>query len=177
MKKIIYTTMISLMTLQVQAQGVEFGIKAGINIANCNISTRYPTLNISDHIAAFHGGVYLKIDVTKKISIQPEMLYSIQGYDRDLGNTDLIAMSRGPVPLVFHERLTYLQFPVLFRYNIVPKFNLHVGPQFSYLVAANRVYDYTVGSSTSNTRDAYAAVLICHVDLMVESDMLQDYRI
>jgi Outer membrane protein beta-barrel domain len=140
MKKIICVIVISLFTLQVWAQGLEVGIKAGLNISNTSISQGSISVNGSS-LAAFHGGVYFKIGMTEKISIQPELLYSVQGYDVSSGGTTV------------EQRLTYIQLPVLFRYNIVPEFNLHAGPQYSYLANA----DVTVGSNTSSDKDSYTS--------------------
>src|SRR5690606_12278549 len=55
-----------------------------------------------------------------KLSLQPELLYSMQGADFD--DTDE------------EYKLDYLLLPVLAKYYIVDKFNVHLGPQAGYLI-------------------------------------------
>ena len=102
------------------AQGVSFGIKAGLNLAKESASGSGITIN-SDNRANFHGGVYLKAMLTPNFGIQPELLYSGQGGGSG-SNSDKFA---------------YLNIPVMFRYNIVPMFNIQAGPQLGLLLSAS----------------------------------------
>lgn len=101
------------------AQGVSFGIKAGLNFAKETVSISGVNAN-TDSKTAFHGGVYAKIMFSGKLGLQPELLYSAQGGQVSGASDDY----------------TYLNVPVLLRYNVAPLFNLHVGPQLGLLMSA-----------------------------------------
>jgi hypothetical protein len=142
MKKIISAIVISIFTLQVQAQGLDFGIKAGLNIANTTTTSGSFQLNTST-VSDFHAGVYMKAALTGKISIQPEIFYSMQGYE--LGSATV--------------KTSYLQIPVLFRYNFVPIFNIHAGPQYGILLSASSTPSGTTTDSFSSGDFSWVAGL------------------
>ena len=98
----------------------QFGIKAGINGAildgqNIEMETRYKT--------TFHAGVFARIPVLGPLSIQPEVLYSLQGseFRSTLAN--------------YETKLHYLNVPVLARVKVGPMF-AEAGPQFGVLLGA-----------------------------------------
>lgn len=118
------------------AQGVSFGLKAGVNFANQTIETSSISLS-PDGRTGFHGGVYLTGMVTEHFGIQPEVYYSMQGSEFNVGNTTT------------KINMDYLSIPVLFRYNITDFFNIHVGPQFGIVMKA----ETKSGSNTADFKD------------------------
>lgn len=108
------------------AAHAQLGVKAGINAAVLDgenlgsTSTRYKTY--------YHAGVLYEMKVLGPVSIQPELLYSLQGSSirNAIGNYD--------------ARLHYLNMPVLAKVTVGPVF-VEAGPQLGFLVAndeANR---------------------------------------
>ncbi|RSK42734.1 porin family protein [Hymenobacter perfusus] len=98
----------------------QFGVKAGINAAVLDgenlgsTSTRYKTY--------YHAGLLYEAKVLGPVSIQPELLYSLQGSSirTAIGNYD--------------ARLHYLNLPVLAKITVGPVF-VEAGPQVGFLVA------------------------------------------
>ena len=54
-----------------------------------------------------------------RLRLQGDVLYSQQGAEFDLGKVDL----------------DYVNVPIVFKYYLVKRLNLHVGPQFGFLVS------------------------------------------
>lgn len=111
----------------VLAQGFGLGIKAGINIANQDISATGFSPETTSQIG-FHGGVFAVFMFTEKMGIQPELLYSTGGSEVEITGE------------IYTEKLGYIILPVLFRYNISDVFSLHAGPQFGFLMSAEEEY-------------------------------------
>jgi len=128
MKKVSATLLlISICSAGLYAQGLGFGIKAGANFANQNISgsgsfdTKMKVL--------FHGGVFVTVMFSEKLGVQPELLFSMQGCKYDITGYD------GGLTT------NYLILPILVRYNINDMFSVHAGPQFGFLLSAEEEFD------------------------------------
>jgi hypothetical protein len=102
------------------AQGLDFGIKAGVNIANEKYSGDFDT--DTKAIVLFHGGVFVTWMFSEKLGLQPEVLFSMQGSEEDGYDYKVIT--------------NYINIPVLVRYNITDMFSVHAGPQFGILLSA-----------------------------------------
>ncbi len=113
MKKLFFTCFLLIITLQSKAQGIDLGVKAGLNFANL---TDAANLN-SDSKTGYTFGIFAGIKFTKKIAIQGDILYSAQGL-KDLD-------------------LNYVNVPIVLRYFVFKKLNLQVGPQFGFIVDDN----------------------------------------
>ena len=104
-----------IVSLEVHAQGIGIGIKAGANFANqsiTDISTSSKT--------GFHGGAYVILAFSEKWAIQPEVFYSAQGAE---------------LPDEISE-FNYMSIPVLVRWKPINLLSFEVGPQFSMLMDA-----------------------------------------
>jgi len=114
MKKILLVAAMLLGTFATQAQGVDFGIKAGANFANFNgdgVDT--------EGITSWHAGAVLELGLTPTFSVQGEALYSSIGAKIEDGN-DI--------------NLDYVSVPVLAKFYVLPeKVSIVAGPQFSFL--------------------------------------------
>jgi hypothetical protein len=134
MKKIIYLLLIIILTSTslVQSQSLKFGLKAGINLAN------YSGSDISTStITSFHAGLVSELKVFKNFSLQPELLYSMQGAEIDeLGQQ-------------FTNELGYVSIPVLAKFYLDRNLSLELGPQFSFLLNERN----NVQAGDSNTFD------------------------
>lgn len=131
MKKIIGLLLLAIIsTTQMSAQiqgtssangrsgGILFGAKAGLNVSSLGGDAIY---NYSTK-PGFHLGAVLEVPFSDKISVQPEVLISLQG-------------SGG----FFLEDLNfwYLNIPVLGKYNVWDKLHIEAGPQIGFLLSNN----------------------------------------
>ena len=118
MKKLVLITAMAIFGLtNVNAQDIEFGAKLGINFASI---TGDNTKNLDPIASIINFGVYSEIPVNEKLSFQPEIMYSIQGYS--VGN-DIVS-------------LNYLNFPLMGKYYVAKGLSLEAGPQIGFLLSA-----------------------------------------
>lgn len=112
MKKLILLVIVAFTATQINAQGIDLGIKAG-----ANFSTFHDASGL-DNKTGLLVGAFAAVKFNDKFAIQPEILYSQQGADSDLGDFDL----------------DYINVPVMFKYKLIGPLNVQVGPQFGFLV-------------------------------------------
>lgn len=118
----------------------QLGVKAGINGAVLNgdelgsTSTKYKTY--------YHAGIFYEADLIGPVSIQPELLYSLQGgsFKDALGSYD--------------AKLHYLNLPILAKVTVGPVF-VEAGPQFGFLVSKDASGDLNVSSSGNGPYSSY----------------------
>ncbi len=92
-----------------------FGIKGGVNFANL-------TGNDSDGFkgqTGFHIGALVEFGLVGRLSIQPELLYSVQG--AEIGGENY--------------KLNYATLPVMLKFDIDGSLSVHAGPQFALLAS------------------------------------------
>lgn len=123
MKKIVFIFAMLAGTFAAQAQGIDFGIKAGANFSNFSGDVD------SDGITSFHAGAVLELNIVPMFSVQAEGLFSSMGAKyKDNGNVDFLNSARD-------INLDYISVPVLAKFYVLPdRFSLMAGPQFSFLV-------------------------------------------
>jgi hypothetical protein len=122
MKKIFLAAAMLLGVMTTQAQGIDFGIKAGANFAKFNGDLD------SDGITSFHAGAVLELNIVPMFSVQAEGLFSSVG-----GKAKYDADGLGGVARDIN--LDYISVPVLAKFYILPNtLSLTAGPQFSFLV-------------------------------------------
>jgi hypothetical protein len=113
-----------------------FGIKAGANFSNDNgnglngVST--------STLTGFNGGVFFKVPVAGHLAIQPELLYSGQGFKANEGGYDA----------TFTEN--YINIPVLLKYRFPMGLFIETGPQLGFLMSANAKIQGASASDKSN---------------------------
>jgi hypothetical protein len=105
-----------------QALPVEFGVKAGLNISNVHVQNS----NNPDSRASFYAGGLAHIHISKQFALQPEIMYSGQGYLQSIANTD------------YKTRLGYVNIPVLAQLMFGEGFRFETGPQLGLLAGAHR---------------------------------------
>ena len=105
-----------------------FGIKGGFNLADVYGDSKANFAN-SSNSKTFHAGIYGQYGFNNRLSIQPELLYSRQGFQGTSTNTP----TSGTPATVNDRRLDYLQLPVLLVFNILDNVSIHAGPQVSLL--------------------------------------------
>lgn len=119
MKKLL----IAVLLLIVGVTHAQLGIKGGANFSN--IDGKIEGIKLETRIS-YHIGAFWEIPIIEGLSLQPELLYSVQGADIDsshpLDNVDL----------------KYVNVPVLLKLYIMShKLSIEAGPQFGYLTDHN----------------------------------------
>jgi hypothetical protein len=116
------------------------GIKGGINIATQTTTGEGENV-YTENLLRYHGGVYFNIFFLDKLAFQPELMVSGKGSkwnDPSYDTSDL---------------LTYIDLPLLIRYQPIKLINIHAGPQFGYLISAKQ--DPLDGSEKIDIKDWY----------------------
>ena len=114
------------------AQDMKFGVKAGLNLANT-------TANGASMKVGGNFGVFGDFKVSDKFSVQPEILYSMQGAKASATNsfggitvTDEVTQSLG-----------YINIPVMGKFLVTNDLSLQVGPQIGFLMTVKEEYVQT----------------------------------
>lgn len=92
------------------------GIRAGVNLSNFRGDAQAVTLNVGPT-----AGLYYRIGISDIFTVQPELMYSMQGSRFD-GTQNQI-----------NDRLSYLNLPVVAQVWLAPGFNIHAGPYVGVL--------------------------------------------
>jgi len=100
-----------------KAQGVEFGLKGGLNFSTLGDSETREQLKLGLHV-----GGYMTVPVSHNFEIQPELLYSQQGEISDFEGATY--------------RYDYINLPVIGKLYLTPSLNVQFGPQLGFLTAA-----------------------------------------
>ncbi|MDQ6527699.1 porin family protein [Flavobacterium sp. LHD-85] len=117
MKKILLLAVFTVLGfVNINAQEIKFGAKAGLNFATISEDN---TEN-ADFVTSYNIGIMSEIPLSEKFSFQPEIMYSRQGYSF---NNDVIAMN-------------YLNIPLMGKYYVTKGFSLEAGPQIGFLLSA-----------------------------------------
>ncbi len=96
----------------------EYGLKAGVNVANVKDDGN----NNTDARTGWHVGGLVHIHLNKHFALQPELMYSTQGAEYPGNNSKL--------------KLNYLNIPVLGQYMFGQGFRFQTGPQFGIMTSA-----------------------------------------
>ena len=114
-----------MITTTAGAQHVNVGIKAGVNLFNINNDNGVKY----DPLTSFNAGLLGHIHLTRRLALQPEIVYSGQG----------AKATSGTIPT--YIKLGYINVPVLAQYMFDNGFRLEAGPQLGFLVAAHSKVD------------------------------------
>lgn len=118
-----------------------FGLKGGVNLTNLQVND--PDASYSSR-AGYHVGVFFR-ERFSKVAIQPEVLLSTM-------STDVSSTLLGD----YKDSFTYLSVPIMVKFYIVSGLNIHVGPQFSFLLDGERTGNSNLlGSSSKDIKDYY----------------------
>lgn len=107
------------------------GIKGGYNLAAVSFDGDGET----EQRHGFHIGVYGESFISESFSIQPELMYSQQGYE--------ITNSSG----TFTQKLDYINLPLMLKAYPSKNFFLEAGPQIGLTVSHKEEYDGLFSSS------------------------------
>jgi hypothetical protein len=115
------------------------GIKGGYNLAAVSFDGDGET----DQRHGFHVGIYGESFIDNNFSIQPELLFSQQGYE--------ITNSSGR----FIQKLNYINLPVMFKAYPSNNFFLEVGPQIGLAITHKEIYDGFFSSTEEFDPDSF----------------------
>ncbi len=125
-------------TLFASAQ-IQFGVKAGVNVADLNLSGG-PSGFTFNTKTDFSGGIFVSVPLFSSCSLQPEVLYSGQG-----------ASFKDSLETV-KVNYDYINVPVLFKYQHSSGLFAETGPQISFLLSANEKANGQTIDTKSNTQ-------------------------
>lgn len=128
MKKIsLFVLMIFMSSTALFAQHLPtWGIKGGVNLANWNHPNDDVQENL-DYRLGWHVGLLSHNHISNKIAIQPELQFSTQGTEVELGSNDI------------EYRTSYLNIPVMIQYMFDNGFRAEAGPYVGFLLGAKDV--------------------------------------
>ena len=101
------------------------GIKGGYNLS----AVSFDGAGETDQRHSFHIGVYGESFISESFSIQPELIYSQQGYVIRDGNG------------TFTQKLNYINLPLMLKAYPSQNFFLEAGPQIGLAVLHKEEYD------------------------------------
>src|SRR5436190_7695965 len=84
MKKILILSIVSLSAITMQAQ-IKFGVKAGANFSKFGGKGAKDEGASPKFKAGFTGGGLVNIPINEMLSVQPEVLYSMEGSKYEIG--------------------------------------------------------------------------------------------
>lgn len=140
MKKVITLMLVAAATTLGFSQQVKFGVKGGVNVTDLNGAENGLMNGVNTLNVGFNVGAFVEYKVQDKMYIQPELQLSTQGASSDHYGYDGYSNTEKRV------NLTYLNLPVMVKYEVVNKLKLEVGPQFGYALAGNVKYQETGAS-------------------------------
>lgn len=95
----------------------KIGLKAGLNVANVALD---PEVVEKGSRLGFHGGLLAHIHLSPQFGLQPEVIYSNQGFEDKTNNAEW--------------KLNYLNIPVMLQYMFDNGFRISAGPQVGFLL-------------------------------------------
>lgn len=101
------------------------GIKGGYNLS----SVSFDGTSETDKLHGFHLGVFVESYIGNHLSIQPEILYSQQGY-KIIDNSG-----------TYTQKLDYLNVPLMLKLYPVKSFFLEAGPQIGFSISHKETFD------------------------------------
>lgn len=143
MKKILFVLALLAATMTVQAQGLKFGIKGGLNLTKMSFSK---DVYSSDNQAGFYVGPTLKLSLPLGFCVDAAALYDQRSAKVE---SDNLTGVQGAGDEKIKQKS--IQIPINARYNIglgsEAGIYLAVGPQFGFPVG-DKVYNTKVGEYT-----------------------------
>jgi len=142
MKKVMLVVTIATLGLgTLNAQGINFGAKGGLNISNF-----VGDIEDSESKIGFNIGVFAEIVLLDKLIFQPEILFSTQGAKNEDSFDDENYIST--------IKVNYLNIPLMLKYAVSNKFSLEFGPQVGFLLSANANVEATMDGSTISVEES-----------------------
>ena len=130
-------TVIALVLSMIAVAQVQWGVKAGLNL-----SSFVPGVDNPGYKTSFNAGAMISVPLIPGFHLQPEIMYSGQGYEQFYSGESM------------HIETGFINVPVLFKYQHETGVFAETGPQIGFLLSANR----EIGKINTNIRDEFAAM-------------------
>ncbi|RLJ69083.1 outer membrane protein with beta-barrel domain [Lacinutrix venerupis] len=154
MKKIILSTAVFISGLvflnaQSDSKEVQFGVKGGLNSSTIS-GDDFGDL---ESRTSFNVGVLAEVPISERLSFQPEVFYSGQGFDVAENDQDNIFDTNDNI----EYQLDYIQVPLLLKAYLVKGLSVEVGPQFGFKIHEELDFQPTNdgGDIEINSEDSY----------------------
>lgn len=142
MRKLTLLVALVAMVATVSAQDLTFGVKMGVNAASAVGSH----IHNADSKAGFVVGAFAEKMMTQKFSLSGELLYSNQGYKKDV--------IEGKSVLEAKASYHYLNFPVLANYYVTKGLAIKAGLQPGFNLSSSvKTGDVRVDTDNTNVFD------------------------
>jgi len=122
-----------------QGTSTEFGIKAGINYSNFikgnDIPSEFP-IDFNGKIG-FHIGGFLRLGLTEKLILKPELLFSTQGAEYEIR---MVIETQDPNDPFFYDNFkadikeNLILLPIMLDYYFNERFDIEFGPQLGFVI-------------------------------------------
>ena len=138
MKKLLFLTAIAVLTFNSSNaqedtssdEGISFGVKVGGNISNTSNGKEISD-DGTDNRYGFNVGAVVHIPISEKFSLQPEVVYSQQGFTTSSEfNLDFFDIG----DIIW--RFDYINIPIMASYKVVKGLTLQAGPQVGFNINA-----------------------------------------
>jgi len=139
MKKLTILAALIIMSASVFAQGIEFGAKAGLNLAS-----QTKIIGSTKMCPGIYAGFFSDYTINNFFGIQGELLYSMMGV-KETGLDGLLGGN------TITNKADYIVLPVLAKLYVAEGLSLDLGPQFGYMISAKK-------KSPSGTINVYDGV-------------------
>jgi hypothetical protein len=120
-----------LLCFQLKAQSVHYGITADINLNTMDAKGLS-----SKSLIGYNGGAFAIMDINKKWSLQPEVLYTLKNIQK-ADDFMTYYVNAGNSFATTNISLHYISIPVLLNYRLSKLFTVNAGPEYSFLVYHN----------------------------------------
>jgi hypothetical protein len=144
-------------SLSVFSQEIKYGVKAGFNLSNlkgvCPYSLNEYSTSDNKPIVGFNLGGFVEYALNNKLSIQPELLFSMQGNTVEIHYAYYTSFYAGLYKTTFTQapKLYYVNFPVILKCKVVDNLNIEFGPQIGFLLGATSKLEYKDNTTPSST--------------------------
>ncbi len=108
------------------------GLTGGYNLS----SVRTDNGSEANHKSGFYIGLYGESFVGKLVAIQPELMYSQQGYKIKANGYN------------YTQKLNYINLPIMVKVYPASGFYLAIGPQIGYAISHKEEFDSSLVEST-----------------------------
>ncbi|WP_292948945.1 porin family protein [Olleya sp. UBA1516] len=154
MKKLFTIAAVAVLGMtSVNAQDINFGAKAGVNFATVG-----GDVEDVDARTSFHVGVVAEIMISDKFSVQPELMYSSQGFGSEYSDEILGTTVNYEETL----KLDYINLPVMAKYYVTEGLSLEAGPQIGFLMSADYEFEASAGgdseSESEDVKDDFKSI-------------------
>lgn len=127
-----------------QAQ-IHYGVKAGLNMATMDFEANI--VGDIGSVTGFYAGAFVNMNLTDRLAVQPELLFSGQGYEYVDPEEGVDEVTKG------HN--TYLNLPIMLRYPVIDQLHLEAGPQIGFLMSSKSTLKSPSGDETEDTKHLY----------------------